>query len=39
MIPPGSLVGLGGSETILESGLVDALRKMDIRLLDRYREG
>ena len=39
MIPPGSLVGLGGSETILESGLVDALRRMDIRLLDRYREG
>lgn len=39
MIPRGSLVGLGGSETILESGLVDALRRMDIRLLDRYREG
>ena len=39
MIPAGSLVGLGGSETILESGLVDSLRQMDIRLLDRYREG
>lgn len=39
MIPSGALVGLGGSETILESGLVDALRRMDIRLLDRYREG
>lgn len=39
MIPAGALVGLGGSETILESGLVDALRRMDIRLLDRYREG
>jgi len=39
MIPEGSLVGLGGSETILQTGLVDALRKMDIRLLDRYREG
>jgi hypothetical protein len=38
-IPTGSLVGLGGSETILESGLVDALRCMDIRLLDRYKEG
>ncbi|HEX7503511.1 MAG TPA: lactate utilization protein, partial [Acidobacteriota bacterium] len=35
----GALVGLGGSETILESGLVDALRRMDIRLLDRYRKG
>ena len=39
MIPAGSLVGLGGSETILESGLVDALRRMDIRLLDRYKDG
>ena len=38
-IAPGALVGLGGSETILESGLVDALRRMDIRLLDRYKEG
>ena len=38
MVPAGSLVGLGGSETILESGLVDALRRLDIRLLDRYRE-
>lgn len=38
-IPAGSLVGLGGSETIAESGLLAALRKMDIRLLDRYREG
>lgn len=39
MIPDNALVGLGGSETIIETGLVDALRKMDIRLLDRYREG
>jgi hypothetical protein len=39
MIPTGSLVGLGGSETILESGLIDALRQMDIRLLDRYKDG
>ena len=39
MIPAGALVGLGGSETILESGLVDALRRLDIRLLDRYKEG
>lgn len=37
-IPKGSLVGLGGSETILETGLVDALRKMEISLLDRYAE-
>jgi hypothetical protein len=39
MIPSGSLVGLGGSETVMESGLLDALRRMDIRLLDRYKEG
>jgi len=38
-IPAGALVGLGGSETVLESGLVAALRRMDIRLLDRYRAG
>ena len=38
-IPAGALVGLGGSETIVESGLLAALRGMDIRLLDRYREG
>jgi L-lactate utilization protein LutB len=39
LIPEGSLVGLGGSETIIESGLIDALRRMKIRLLDRYQEG
>jgi len=39
MIPAGALVGLGGSETLIESGLLDALRRMDLRLLDRYREG
>ncbi len=38
-IPAGSLVGLGGSETVIESGLLDALRKMNLRLLDRYKEG
>jgi hypothetical protein len=38
-IPAGSLVGLGGSETLIESGLLDALRRMDLRLLDRYKEG
>jgi L-lactate utilization protein LutB len=39
MIPAGTLVGLGGSETISEAGLLEALRRMDIRLLDRYKEG
>jgi hypothetical protein len=38
-IAEGSVVGLGGSETILETGLVDALRKMKVTLLDRYAEG
>lgn len=38
-IPDGVLVGLGGSESIIESGLVDGLRKKNIRLLDRYKEG
>jgi hypothetical protein len=39
MVPAGALVGLGGSETVLETGLIDALRRLDIRLLDRYKEG
>ena len=39
MIPASSLVGLGGSETVMETGLIDALRRMDIRLLDRYKDG
>jgi hypothetical protein len=39
VISAGALVGMGGSETLIESGLLDALRRMDIRLLDRYREG
>ena len=39
MIPKGAIVALGGSETILESGLVNNLRKLDINLLDRYQEG
>lgn len=39
MVPEDALVGLGGSETIIQTGLVDALRKMKIRLLDRYKDG
>ena len=38
-IPDDFLVGLGGSESLIESGLVDALRKKNIQLLDRYKEG
>jgi L-lactate utilization protein LutB len=40
MIPEGATVALGGSVTIIESGLVDLLRKKPgINLLDRYRPG
>lgn len=39
MIPAKSLVAMGGSVTIVESGLVEVLRGLDIELLDRYREG
>lgn len=38
IIPDKSLVGLGGSVTLMEAGLVDALRKRDIELLDRYKK-
>jgi hypothetical protein len=39
MVPKKAVVGLGGSTTIVESGLVEALRGLDIELLDRYKEG
>ncbi|HOO56415.1 MAG TPA: lactate utilization protein [bacterium] len=39
LIPRKAVVGLGGSMTVVESGLVDALRNLDIDLLDRYRKG
>lgn len=39
MIPEGASVALGGSVTIMQSGLLDALRGMNIELLDRYRPG
>ncbi len=39
MIPAGSTVGLGGSATVIESGLIDALRELPIDLLDRYKDG
>ena len=37
--PAGSVVALGGSVSVVQSGLLDALRGMDIRLLDRNRPG
>jgi hypothetical protein len=39
MIPKGAVVGLGGSITIIESGLLDRLREEEFNLLDRYKEG
>jgi L-lactate utilization protein LutB len=39
LIKEGDLVGLGGSETIIETGLIDELRNLKIQLLDRYKEG
>lgn len=39
MIPEGATVALGGSVTIMQTGLLDALRGMRINLLDRYRAG
>jgi hypothetical protein len=39
MIPDGSVVALGGSVTVMQTGLLDALRGMNIKLLDRYRPG
>ena len=37
IIPPGSLVGFGGSMTLVETGLLDALRAGNLRLLDRFQ--
>jgi hypothetical protein len=39
LIPDRATVALGGSVTVMQSGLLDALRKMNIELLDRYRPG
>jgi len=40
MIPKGATVALGGSVTLIETGLLDLLRKKEgITLLDRYKPG
>jgi hypothetical protein len=39
MIPEQATVALGGSVTIMQTGLLDELRRMKIELLDRYRPG
>ena len=38
MIPEGASVALGGSTTLVDSGVIDTLRSMKINLLDRYRD-
>ncbi len=39
MIAPGSLVSVGGSMTLFETGLIDFLRMGNFEFLDRYAEG
>ncbi len=39
LIPEGSVVGLGGSVTVKEIGLLDALREGSFDLCDQYEEG
>ncbi len=39
MIPEGATVGLGGSMTLIELGLLERLRKGNYNLLDRYKTG
>ncbi len=39
LIPAGSTVGLGGSMTVQQSGILDALRAGDCKLLDQYEPG
>lgn len=39
LIPEGATVGLGGSTTLLQCGLLDRLRTLPITLYDRYKEG
>lgn len=38
-IQAGSVVGYGGSRTLIELGIIDALRQADLHLLDRGRPG
>jgi hypothetical protein len=39
LIPDGATVALGGSVSVIQSGMLDVLRGMNINLLDRYRMG
>jgi len=39
LIPQNSVVGVGDSMTLFETGVIDFLRKENITFLDKYREG
>ena len=39
LIPDGSTVGLGGSTTVKQAGILDALRTGDYKLFDQYEPG
>jgi hypothetical protein len=39
LIPDGATVALGGSVSVIQSGLLEVLRTMNVNLLDRYRLG
>lgn len=39
LIPPNSLVGVGDSMTLFETGVIDFLRRGNYIFLDKYREG
>lgn len=39
LIPRGARIGLGGSHTLRECGIIRALREGDYNLIDRYRKG
>ncbi len=39
MIPPQSSVALGGSMTLFQTGVIDALRQAPVQLIDRFEKG
>lgn len=38
-LKPGIKVGVGGSMTLFETGVIDKLRNSDVQFLDRYQDG
>ncbi len=38
MIPPGSSVALGGSMTVVQTGVLEALRQAEVELIDRFEK-